>query len=46
LLQSFDVGRQQHYVGSVVSAGSSTAAAGTSSEEWLEFRTGTPWWRS
>jgi hypothetical protein len=45
-MQSLYVGQQQDVANGRASAGSRTTAAGTSSEEWLEFRTGTPWWRS
>jgi hypothetical protein len=43
---SLDVSQQQDVIDGVASAGSRTTAVGTSSEEWLEFRTGSPWWRS
>jgi hypothetical protein len=43
---SLDVSQQLDVINGVASAGSRTTAAGSSSEEWLEFRTGSPWWRS
>jgi hypothetical protein len=39
-----DGNHQQHLASSGATA--DTTVAGNSSEEWLEFRTGVPWWRS